>query len=304
MKLKKLIYSLCLVLPLAFASCSDSEDVAWNSASDVKVDFAEQTSSFKENKGIVTIPIVCSGEMNGRVQVVVALEEVGANPAKADRNYLLTSDVINIDPETKTASVELTTVDDSEINENRTFNIVIKEVRHASAGAATTCAVTLKDNDAAFYEKLQGKFTLSALTSKGAAFTEDVVIVGADEGDPAYDKTLYITGMKGYSWTALEVSYSYDLATRKGGLVIPFGTVFATDCNFGDPIGVCDIVTGTVANNMITTEGSIAGTWSDDFNTITFETKTPLYLWLVTAGTADFNGYSWGNYFNIVLTRK
>ena len=63
--------------------------------------------------------------------------------------------------------------------------------------------VSLKDNDANIYEKLQGKWVLTGVSYTGETMTSVVKIIGAsneDEGD--YNNTLYLTGMAMSSSTA------------------------------------------------------------------------------------------------------
>lgn len=296
MKFNKL-YTL-LLASVMFVGCSD-DDESWNN-SKATVSMGETELSYKENKGIVNIPIVVDGTLNGPIQVTVEVAEKGSNPAMDDIHYLVTSKTIVIPEDATSGSIEMITVDDDEINEAREFTMSIKSAVGATIGSSASATITLKDNDSAFYEKLQGKWKMSSLSSAGAASQWDVTIVGAEEGEEDYDKVLYITGIMGYSWTSMRLEYEFDPATKQGRLFIPFGYVFAEGVNFSG-LGVCDVATGGVDNGYISFAGGVEGFWNDDFTEVKFEENKLMYGFLVQDGAP--NGYTWFNCMNIVLTK-
>lgn len=168
MKFIKLFMLLAVVS--VFAACSSDDDYNTN---ETTVSFASDAITTKESAGIINIPIKVTGLRNGSVNVTVKAEEVGANPAKEDVNYLITSKNINLnadDAETATMNVEIKIVDDDEINENRTFKLTIINANGAQIGDKASTTITIRDNDAAFYEKFFGKWTLSGTmeNSEGA----------------------------------------------------------------------------------------------------------------------------------------
>ena len=290
MKLYKL--SAFVIATAIFASCSE-EELSWNSsAATVSMEQAELV--YKENKGMVNVPIVVDGELNGPVEVTVEVAEVGENPAMEDVHYIVTSKTVLIPADATSGKIEFKTVDDADINEARTFVINIKSVNGATVGETASTTVTLKDNDSQFYEKLQGRWKMTS-----SAGTWNINIIGAEEGEEGYNEVFQVTGIMGYDWTSMTMFYSYDVATKTGYVYIPFGYIFAEGVNFGLG-GTQDVATGTVVDGYINFDGGILGTWNEDFTEITFEDKL-LYGFLLDNGAP--NGYTWFNCSGIKMVK-
>lgn len=295
----KYIKLFMLLAVVAFmGSCSD-DDESWNSKSGVTVSMENESMRFKESVGIVKVPIKVEGEANGPVSVTVEVKETGSNPAKENVHYYITTKTIKISD--NTGNVELECVDDDKINDERTFEISIVSAKGATVGSNTTTAVTLRDNDSEFYEKLQGSWVMNCTFNK-APTKWDVKIVGAtDENDKDYNKVLYITGMIGYQWTTAKLSYDYNKATGKGSVAFDYlGQYnFAEGVNFNG-LGVCNVRLFSVAGNQLS-EDPIYGTWSDDFKNITFDEGT-LYGGVFDSSDAHKGG--WFEISNITMTKK
>ena len=290
MKLYKL--SAFVLATAIFASCSE-EELSWNSsAATVSMEQAELV--YKENKGMVNVPIVVDGELNGPVEVTVEVAEVGENPAMEDVHYIVTSKTVLIPADATSGKSEFKTVDDADINEARTFVINIKSVNGATVGETASTTVTLKDNDSQFYEKLQGRWKMTS-----SAGTWNINIIGAEEGEEGYNEVFQVTGIMGYDWTSMTMFYSYDVATKTGYVYIPFGYIFAEGVNFGLG-GTQDVATGTVVDGYINFDGGILGTWNEDFTEITFEDKL-LYGFLLDNNAP--NGYTWFNCSGIKMVK-
>ena len=290
MKLYKL--SAFVLATAIFASCSE-EELSWNSsAATVSMEQAELV--YKENKGMVNVPIVVDGELNGPVEVTVEVAEVGENPAMEDVHYIVTSKTVIIPADATSGKIEFKTVDDADINEARTFVINIKSVNGATVGETASTTVTLKDNDSQFYEKLQGRWKMTS-----SAGTWNINIIGAEEGEEGYNEVFQVTGIMDYNWTSMTMFYSYDVATKTGYVYIPFGYIFAQGVNFGLG-GTQDVATGTVVDGYINFDGGILGTWNEDFTEITFEDKL-LYGFLLDNGAP--NGYTWFNCSGIKMVK-
>ena len=290
MKLYKL--SAFVLATAIFASCSE-EELSWNSsAATVSMEQAELV--YKENKGMVNVPIVVDGELNGPVEVTVEVAEVGENPAMEDVHYIVTSKTVLIPADATSGKIEFKTVDDADINEARTFVINIKSVNGATVGETASTTVTLKDNDSQFYEKLQGRWKMTS-----SAGTWNINIIGAEEGEEGYNEVFQVTGIMDYNWTSMTMFYSYDVATKTGYVYIPFGYIFAQGVNFGLG-GTQDVATGTVVDGYINFDGGILGTWNEDFTEITFEDKL-LYGFLLDNGAP--NGYTWFNCSGIKMVK-
>lgn len=263
----KYIKLFLLMAAVTLLGACSSDDDSWNSAADVTVGMQNPTMSVSEGKGIFNVPIVVNGETNGNVFVTVAVEEVGDNPAKENVNYYVTDKTINISD--GTGKVEIETVDDDDINDPRTFKVTIVDAKGAQIAENASTTITLKDNDAEFYSKLQGKWTMTGTDAQGNAVSWNVTITGAsDETEEDYNKTLYITGINGESTCEAQLSYNFDNATRTGTVAFDGMGEYAMGAyNFS--IGPHYVIPYNRKNNAWTTD-PIVGTWSDDLKTITF----------------------------------
>ena len=172
--------------------------------------------------------------------------------------------------------------------------INIKSANGATVGETASTAVTLKDNDSQFYEKLQGRWKMTS-----SAGTWNINIIGAEEGEEGYNEVFQVTGIMGYDWTSMTMFYNYDVATKTGYVYIPFGYIFAQGVNFGLG-GTQDVATGTVVDGYINFDGGILGTWNEDFTEITFEDKL-LYGFLLDNNAP--NGYTWFNCSGIKMVK-
>ena len=155
-----------LAVTAFFAACSD-DDASWNTNADVTVEMGKTEVKVKEGAGLFNVPIVVKGETTAPVRVHVSMRESGSNPAKKDVNYMVTDTTIVISD--GAGKVEVKTVDDDEINENRTFEVYIVSADGAKVGANSSTNVVLRDNDSEFYEKLQGVWKMKCVDTKGAA---------------------------------------------------------------------------------------------------------------------------------------
>lgn len=269
-------------------SCSDDE--SWNSQSGVTVSMENTAMQFKESMGIVNIPIKVEGETNGTVRVTVDVKETGANPAKENEHYYITSKTININD--GSSYVELECVDDEVINDDRTFEITIVSAQGATVGANATTAVTLRDNDKEVYERLQGKWTMTGVDFDGNAVSWDVKIVGAsDETDKDYNHTLYVTGMAGIASSSAILSFTYDAETNDGHVSFDhLGEYnFCEGLNFGMANPMNLLLLQFDGKSLFATP--LDGTWSADLKTITFDEEGALTGFLVDSVTGEQPGY-------------
>lgn len=271
----KYIKLFMLMAAVTLLGACSSDDDSWNSAADVTVGMQSQTMTVSEGKGIFNVPVVVNGETNGNVFVTVEVEEVGTNPAKEEVNYIVTDKTINITD--GTGNVEIETVDDDDINDSRTFKVTIVDAKGAKISENASTTISLKDNDAEFYSKLQGKWKMS-YEEDSQAGSWDVTITGAtDENDPDYNKYLYVSGMMGAPWTTAVLTYNFDPVTKTGYVAFDnLGGAYkmADGVNFGSFTG--SIVPFSVVGDKLSTE-PIVGKWSEDFKTVTFDENGVLY---------------------------
>lgn len=289
-----------MMATVAFAACS-SDDDGWNGSGDAVVSMANQEITWKENKGSSTpvyVPITVTGERNGNVQVTVQVKETGENPAMDDIHYIITSKTVVIPADATQGKIELRTVDDNDINENRTFTMTIVDAKGATISSTNASTlITLKDNDSEFYEKLMGKWTLTGVNWTGqTAYSWNVTIEGYEEGEEGYNKDLWISGMMGYDWAYADLEYHFDTTTKQGHVDFVFPSLCAEEVDFGLG-GYNDVMLYRRNGNSLDTE-PIVGHWNDDFTEVTFESDPAVYAQIV--GT----NYLWFQIKGIKLTKK
>lgn len=155
------------VAAFSVASCSD-DDTSWNTESDVTVQMGEATFSTKEGRGMVSIPLTVSGERNGNIKVTLDVVSDFENPAKDEEHLYLTTKTIVIFPEDNTYDVEVSIVDDKDMNEARFCNVVIASAEGATIGAQSYTTIEIKDNDSEPYDRcaVNGFSTLPKLHSQ------------------------------------------------------------------------------------------------------------------------------------------
>ena len=227
--MKYIKLSILLAIVGIFAGCSDDESFNTSSAT---IGFTSDLLMLKENSGMVNIPIEIKGRINGDIKLVITATGKGSNPAEENKNYLITEKnltllAVNDTSETAVLNVELKTLDDAEINENREFTISIVSCNGATV-SRKSIDVTLRDNDAAFFEKFFGTWTLTGTVQgqNGVSNLENKVITisgPTDESDPSYDKFLTVSAPKmvnvgadlDFTW---RFAYTFDKDTKQGTL--------------------------------------------------------------------------------------
>lgn len=218
----KYIKLFMLMAAVTLLGACSSDDDSWNSAADVTVGMQSQNMTVSEGKGLFNVPIEVKGETDGNVFVTVEVKEVGENPAKEDVNYYVTDKTISISD--GAGNVEIETVDDDDINDPRTFQVTIVDAKGAKISENASTTISLKDNDAEFYSKLQGKWKMTGVDRDGEAVSWDVTIKGAaDETEADFNKVLYITGINGEPTCEAPLTFSYDKTTRTGSVAFRMG---------------------------------------------------------------------------------
>lgn len=299
MKLKNIFIS--LLAATALVACSDDEQ-SWNNGN-ATVEMGQSEISVRENAGIFNVPIVVTGEQNDYIRVTVEVAETGSSPAMEDVHYYITSKSIVIPADATSGNIEISAVNDNDINENRTFTITIVDAEGAQIGSQATANVELRDEDSDFYEKLKGSWTLNGVDAQtGGTAAWSVNITSVDEGEAGYGEELFLTGWNGQGALMLNLLYHYDMATNTGSVEILYGTSMG-QLNFTG-LGVCDVMAGSVneaGNIYVPTSGSIPGTWNSDLTEVTFDPNAALIGAVVQSGTVM--GYYGGLLGDISLSR-
>lgn len=207
------------------ASCSNDDAV---NTLETSLGFTQETLVIKENTGLVQIPIAIQGYRNGNVSVEIEAVGTGENPAVEGKNFVITDKNLKLLAENDTTNaavlnVEFKTLDDSEINESREVTLTITAANGCSI-TKKSIVITLRDNDAAFFEKFFGKWQLTAKDGDDKDMSCTVTISGpSDEEDPDYDHILWVSAPALFNvGVALNcewpMEYTFDKATKKGTL--------------------------------------------------------------------------------------
>jgi len=302
--MKYLKIFMMLAVATLFVACSD-DDEEWGNPANATVELASAEIRIKENKGIFNIPIQVNGEKHGRIQVTVKVTPAEENGAVADEHYRITSQTIVISSEDNIGNIEVLTVDDDDINNNREFVVTIEDVKGATAVEGTQSVVILRDNDAEFYDKLMGKWTMTVTDPEDPSTPVNwsVDVVGFEEDEEGYNQTLYVVGMMGYAWTAAELAYNFDQENNKVTVSFIFPSLFAEGVNFG--LGESNEVHlwGVDSEDNYTIE-PLVGEVSEDFKTITFDENGPaVYGRIAHEGGESYTNYIWFGYNVISMTR-
>lgn len=296
-----------LVAAIAFfGSCSDDKETQ-NTNSDVVVEMESPTFSAKESAGSVKVPIKVTGKTNGKVYVTIEVKECGNNPAKEDVHYYVADKTIAISDEI--GYVEYRAVDDKEMNEDRTFQFVIKEAKGAKIGAQNTTTVTIVDNDNAPYDRLQGEWKLSAKDpdGQGDSFTVNITEPAQYNEDGTenreYGKVLYMDGFMGlYAGNGvnmIKLNFSYNESTKQGYVAFDCTETYTWFTNTFNGIGEADVKVRNADNS----NSPLFGNWDSDFTTVTFTPGSGIMLSVFPKSTGAYAGYA-GLYTDIVLTKN
>ncbi|MDE5800232.1 MAG: hypothetical protein K2H74_04310 [Paramuribaculum sp.] len=244
MKLNK-IFAIALAA-LALTACSDDDNSGMNTASGVTVNFETATLSLEETDGLVKIPVKVTGKTNGKISMNVTVTEVGQTPAKEDIHYLLTDKRLIIGEGQDVGYIELKVVNDRVLNEDRKFDLAITNVSGAAKGQTATCQVTIKDNDALLYGRLQGSWTMNALDPFE---DEEVPVVcmatvsGVNPGEEGYGEELTISFRAvGESNTYSFKAYLTEYSDGTPVLAVPLGQIMLADYNYGNGTYILDIL--------------------------------------------------------------
>lgn len=300
--MKYLKYLALAVFALALGSCSD-DDSDWNTTADTTVSLPAEGVTVRETRGIYKVPVQVSGSRNGAVKVTVEVKETGANPAKEEVNYMLTSktSIVGADTVSTDGYIELETIDDDEINEDRTFEMTIVSAEGAKIGNATT-VVTIKDNDSNPYDRLQGSYTLTAPSPFDESTIKETVKIEAPEaGSSDFGKKLYLTGMNGYDWNYLVLNYKYDEDTGEGSIYATIPQTNVTGVNFGDDAPSADITLYTINTAGKLSTDNITGHWNADFTEITFDNG--LYAAVIYKGQRLGGWFGYGPGFKLTKSK-
>ncbi len=283
---------------LTLAACSNDDDKrSINNKGDVYVSMAQADITYKENKGVVTIPVTVTGERNGDITVTCTVEEYlaqGYEPAMEDVHYLLSSETITIWPEDNSGNFEVRLVDDRIMNDARLFVIKLVSANGAQLGSLLETIVTIKDNDQEPYDRIGGTWT--ALTASGAT-VGNVTFEGADdESEDGYNSFYYLilpNNSMANDPTIL-VKFNYVTGNETGTLSINFENQELGECSDGSTT-TSNVLIGYVdSEGYIQTGGEVVLEWTEDFSEIYVKDSPQGDGTAAIATFANFDGwYYW-----------
>lgn len=250
---------------VTFASCSDDDNKQQtNTASGVTVCMENAQMRFREKSGLVTVPVTVQGESNGYITVTITCTEYGQEPAMDDVHYYMTSKTINIEPGATSGCFELSTVDDSEINEDRMFVVSIVECKGAEIGNPKDCTITLRDDDSDPYYLVSGPWKCPSFDYDGNPQTLTVNFKAYDEGESGY-YTYY--DVEGLGIVPVRAEFAYDQFGGTGTVSFTYGQEGKYKYNGEDKSTLFAYLSG----NSIGDVGTAVFTWNDTYTELTLQ---------------------------------
>ncbi len=213
------------VAVLTMTACSDdTREVNTDNDATVSMRYAE--FSTKEGRGIIKLPIDIKGKRNGDVKLTLAVKSEYENPAVDEKNVYLTTYTIVVYPEDTFYNVEVTIVDDKDMNEPRYCDVAIVAAEGATITTPSFTKVEIKDNDSEPYDRCAGDWIINTLDESGKASKMLVNLVSADEDQPGY-KSYYvihnILSDRVGDGLSLRAYFTYDEVTKTGTVSFPYG---------------------------------------------------------------------------------
>lgn len=302
--------ALAAVSTLMLASCDNNTE---EGAGDAVIGFAKDAYSYKESAGLVRIPLTVEGEAKTwPVTFDIKAEISVSDEADIEKIIHFTqSECLKYagNPDAP-AFVEFTVIDNLEINDNRTVKLSLENVKGAAIGTGST-VLEIVDNDNNPYDRLMGEWTLNgtSIYSNGYAGPQNVTIIGGfteEEAEANADKTLVCIGFINLQYPQYQMPVWYlDYNAEEGYLKLRANELMVPAGYFDFKVGEdCAIYTWPILAGAeeASPEGDVYATWSDDCNTITFDTGAG-FAGVVIGESGKVYG-DWDCFVNITMTRK
>lgn len=278
---------------LLVTSCCE-ENKSFNTEAGVSVDMADSQITVKESEGQFFVPIKVDGKANGDVKVTVKVEGTGNNPAQPfeehngewSGNFILVSSTLTISPDQGEASLEFSTVDDFNINYDRTFTVTIVSAEGAKVGTQNSTLVTLEDNDSDPYERIQGNYKVNCFDMNGTARMFNISVKGVAKSSPYYGVLLNVTGLTSAcepifvgDGSSMQAAFEVDPETGAPMLYLLMPQDIGK-CTYADDLRIWAL------NGYSTAQAEVPGILSDDGRTISFPEGSMILFY---AASADFS---------------
>lgn len=306
--MKKIFLLIVACTGLLLTSCSDDDKF---NTGDAAVSMGQAEYSVKENKGLFSVPLSVTGTQNGPIEVTVGVTVTDKNCVE-DKHYLITSKTVTIPASKNTGRIEIKLVDDHIINEDRTFDLTITDVKGAKLNLTqATTHVTILDNDDIPYDRMGGSWTVTATNLMSENYEEVTWTTSFqvyDDDDPLYGREYKVSPWPDWTGEVLDIlsfplNFKYDESTRKATVTIQLGSTIGEDINFNSDgsnpdLEHCNIIIATPSSTGHSTSGVLTGTVSEDFETITFD--YPM-MGLIVSSTSQPYAYFF-NFSNMKFT--
>lgn len=297
----------------SFTSCDKEAE----GAGDAKIGFEKTSYTFKESAGIVKVKVAVTGEPKKYpVTFDVTAKSVEGDDLSTLLRFTQSEGLRYVGNEDAPAYVEFTLVDNDVINDTKHVELTITNVSGAELVADNAVTViNIADNDNNPYDRLMGDWKFSGVyPGDGKTYSFSVNISGGfteEEQEENANKVLVCWGWEDlqYDWTGyvyepdhFAVWYiDYDADTEKlsvevGSKMIDYGLL-----SFSLPGSKFALYSASKVNGDVSFEQSVPATFSEDFNTITFEPSYGFGASIYADGA--WSGYFYTSYTNIVLTR-
>lgn len=323
MKLFKYVWLLAAFFGLS--SCSDTEGPG---AGDATIGFEQAKYSYRESEGRLRIPVKITGEPKSypivfNIEASVDPEKgmVDGKPVTVEQvaHFIQLENFRYIGNPDAPVFIEVELENDDVINDSRYLTLTISSAEGAEiVGGETT--IEIRDNDANYYDRLQGHWIVESAdfdSGKPQPRWETYIIDGFDEEEAAKNRAenkLMCYGFGGYSESEggtrfiWYLNYEFDEISGEGSLSIDmkYNIVFnAQEDVFGAGLSNTMLVLSTMPFNtmdeVIDFETTIYAGWSDDGNTITFDSGMVLVPVIFSDG--QYTGYTMGKLSRIKMRR-
>ena len=306
----------------ALSSCSENTDVK-HGKGDAVIGFASDTYTFKESAGIVKIPVEIKGSpkdypltFDVKCEKVTSDKEVSEIMVFTQMTGFKDNGAVLADSTKVPINIEFKIIDDKDINEDRTYKLSIENVKGATLSETAVANVVIRDNDNNPYEKLWGDWTCTCTNiSSSSSASWPVNISGgftSEEEEANADKMLVAWGFggqkedvssyKGYD-PLKQPAWYISIDIDAGTLFIQTNTRMADIWSFNGIDEDCIVKVATAAPGETSpgTTYQVKGTFSKDFNTITFEKGASVFA-MVYGVSGTLYG-RWMGFSDLVLTR-
>jgi len=305
-------YALMIAAAFTFAGLISCSDDGGNGVDNAKIGFEETTYSFDETAGLQRIAFVVTGEPKG-YPISFDIQVSSVDGSKPDSLVRFTqTDNLKYQGDTLApVFVEMNVLDNKKKEGDKSFTLTIVNVKGATISNAST-TVTIVDNETTPYDRLQGNYTFTATNGfSGETVSFPVKISSgysaAEQEFYSGKKILVCWGMNGLqNETPSSQNFSHQPEWYLGVSESAGELQYMSQQQMTDP-GTFKVTTNgstfadatgylmTFAYTTSLSSANIPGTWSDDYNVITFDPDYAMAIMLAyddaTTGKTKLSGY-------------